>query len=58
MHARGLPDPVCMATLAALRAPQYSARRGGYRVLYLIDDDRVIVDITSMTHRADAFRRR
>ena len=39
-------------------APQYSARRGEYRVLYLIDDERVIVDITSVAHRADAYRRR
>lgn len=39
-------------------APQYSARRGEYRVLYLIDDDRIIIDITSVVHRADAYRRR
>lgn len=39
-------------------AAQYSARRGEYRVLYLIDDDRVIVKITPVTHRADAYRRR
>jgi mRNA-degrading endonuclease RelE of RelBE toxin-antitoxin system len=39
-------------------APQYSARRGEYRVLDLNDDDRVIVNITSVTHRADAYRRR
>jgi mRNA interferase RelE/StbE len=39
-------------------APRYSARRGEYRVLYLIGNDRVIVDITSVTHRADAYRRR
>jgi mRNA interferase RelE/StbE len=42
----------------ASAGPQYSARRGEYRVLYLIDGDRVIVDITSVTHRADAYRRR
>jgi mRNA interferase RelE/StbE len=39
-------------------APQYSARRGEYRVLYLIDDDQVIVTITSVTHRSDAYRTR
>ncbi|HMD94531.1 MAG TPA: type II toxin-antitoxin system RelE/ParE family toxin [Trebonia sp.] len=39
-------------------APQYSARRGEYRVLYLIDDEQVIVTITSVTHRADAYRTR
>jgi mRNA interferase RelE/StbE len=39
-------------------APQYSARRGEYRVLYLIDDEQLIVTITSVTHRADAYRTR
>jgi mRNA interferase RelE/StbE len=39
-------------------APQYSARRGEYRVLYLIHDEQVIVTITSVTHRADAYRTR
>jgi mRNA interferase RelE/StbE len=37
-------------------APQYSARRGGYRVLYLIEDEQVTIAITSVTHRADAYR--
>jgi mRNA-degrading endonuclease RelE of RelBE toxin-antitoxin system len=39
-------------------APQYSARRGEYRVLYLIEDEQVTVIITSVTHRADAYRTR
>lgn len=39
-------------------APQYSARRGEYRVLYLIEDDEVVVVITSVSHRADAYRHR
>ena len=115
MHARGLPIPVCMATLEALiaarraasavsyrvvlrpaavralqrmpekisaacwefihgplaenphrvgkpllepLAPQYSARRGEYRVLYLIEDEQVTIIITSVTHRADLYRTR
>jgi mRNA interferase RelE/StbE len=33
-------------------APQYSARRGEYRVLYLIEVEQVTVLITSVTHRA------
>jgi mRNA interferase RelE/StbE len=37
-------------------APQYSARRGEYRVLYLIEDEQVIVIVTALTHRADAYR--
>lgn len=39
-------------------APQYSARRGEYRVLYLIENEQVTVVITSVTHRADAYRTR
>ena len=39
-------------------APQWSARRGEYRVLYLIHDGEVIVEITAVTHRADAYRAR
>ena len=37
--------------------PQYSARRGEYRVLYLIEDAQVTIMITSVTHRADDFGR-
>ncbi|MGC5010693.1 type II toxin-antitoxin system RelE family toxin [Streptosporangium sp. DT93] len=39
-------------------APQWSARRGDYRVLYLIDDDRVVVQVITVRHRADAYRSR
>jgi mRNA interferase RelE/StbE len=39
-------------------APQYSARRGEYRVLYLIEDGQVTIVITSVTHRVDAYRTR
>jgi mRNA-degrading endonuclease RelE of RelBE toxin-antitoxin system len=37
-------------------APQYCARRGEYRVLYLIEDEKVTIIITSVTHRADTSR--
>jgi mRNA interferase RelE/StbE len=37
-------------------APQYSARRGEYRVLYLIDDDKIVIVVTAVSHRADAYR--
>ncbi len=39
-------------------APQYSARRGEYRVLYLIEDETVTIVITAVSHRADAYRTR
>ncbi|MFD4182846.1 type II toxin-antitoxin system RelE/ParE family toxin [Rhodococcus sp. NPDC058514] len=37
-------------------APAYSARRGAYRVLYLIDPDRRTVEVTAIAHRSDAYR--
>ncbi|WP_440065631.1 type II toxin-antitoxin system RelE family toxin [Streptosporangium sp. OZ121] len=39
-------------------APQWSARRGDYRVLYLIDDDTVVVQVITIQHRSDAYRSR
>lgn len=42
--------------LAAPMAPMWSARRGTYRVLYLIDDDRRMVRVMAVHHRADAYR--
>ena len=35
----------------------FSARRGPYRVLYRIDDDRSAVSIMRVDHRADVYRR-
>jgi mRNA interferase RelE/StbE len=37
-------------------APAYSARRGDYRVLYLIDEASMTVRVTAIRHRADAYR--
>lgn len=37
-------------------APLYSARRGEYRVLYRILDDRLIIEVVSIVHRRDAYR--
>jgi mRNA interferase RelE/StbE len=36
--------------------PAWSARRGDYRVLYLIDDATRTVDVTAVRHRSDAYR--
>lgn len=36
----------------------YSARRGEYRVLYLIDDGRLLITLVSVDHRRDAYRPR
>ena len=39
-------------------AGTWSARRGTYRVLYEIDEDELIVTVTAIEHRADAYRSR
>ena len=36
--------------------PLYSARRGEYRVIYRIIDDRVVIVVVSVVHRRDAYR--
>jgi mRNA-degrading endonuclease RelE of RelBE toxin-antitoxin system len=36
----------------------WSARRGSYRVLYEIDDERRVVTVTAVEHRGDAYRSR
>jgi mRNA interferase RelE/StbE len=42
--------------LEAPLAPAWSARRGAYRILYLIDDTERIVRVTAIRHRSDAYR--
>jgi mRNA-degrading endonuclease RelE of RelBE toxin-antitoxin system len=37
-------------------APAFSARRGSYRVIYLIDERTRTVIVTAVTHRGDAYR--
>jgi mRNA-degrading endonuclease RelE of RelBE toxin-antitoxin system len=37
-------------------APARSARRGEYRVLYLIDEEQRTVKVTATRHRRDAYR--
>ncbi|HKA02996.1 MAG TPA: type II toxin-antitoxin system RelE/ParE family toxin [Acidimicrobiales bacterium] len=36
----------------------YSARRGDYRIVYAIDDERATVVIETIAHRSDVYRRR
>ena len=37
-------------------APAWTARRGTYRILYVLDDTNRIVEVTAIRHRADAYR--
>lgn len=36
----------------------YTARRGDYRIVYRIDEDRHVVVVEAIAHRADVYRRR
>jgi len=36
--------------------PLYAARRGEYRVIYDIVDDKIRIDVVSIAHRRDAYR--
>ncbi|MGH3631130.1 MAG: type II toxin-antitoxin system RelE family toxin [Sciscionella sp.] len=36
----------------------YTARRAEYRIIYTIDDHRVIVEVVAIAHRAHAYRPR
>lgn len=38
-------------------APLYSARRGEYRVIYRIIDSRLVIEVVSIAHRRDVYRR-
>jgi len=42
--------------LARPMGPTWTARRGTYRILYLIDDSQRIVEVTAVRHRSDAYR--
>ena len=35
---------------------QWSARRTTFRILYTIDEDRIVISIVRVAHRADAYR--
>lgn len=36
-------------------APLYAARRGEYRVIYRIVDQRLVIEVVSVIHRRDAY---
>lgn len=36
-------------------APLYAARRGEYRVIYQIIDQRLVIEVVSIVHRRDAY---
>jgi len=42
--------------LVGALAGHHSARRGSYRVVYRVDQDRLVVLVVRVDHRADAYR--
>jgi mRNA interferase RelE/StbE len=52
------PERVGKQLLLPPHKGTWSARRGTYRVLYEIDDKQLIVTVTAIEHRADAYRSR
>ncbi|WP_205650136.1 type II toxin-antitoxin system RelE family toxin [Actinoplanes solisilvae] len=52
------PDRVGKRLLLPPYEGTWSARRGTYRVLYEIDEDDLVVTVTAIEHRADAYRSR
>jgi mRNA interferase RelE/StbE len=36
--------------------PLYSARRGEYRILYRVEDARLVIEVVTVVHRRDAYR--
>jgi mRNA interferase RelE/StbE len=47
------PRPVGCEKLAGRES--YRIRQGNYRVVYTIDDDRVIVEVVRVAHRSDVY---
>jgi mRNA-degrading endonuclease RelE of RelBE toxin-antitoxin system len=43
--------------LAEPLEPAWTARRGSYRTLYLIDDEHRFVEVTAVRHGGDAYQR-
>jgi mRNA-degrading endonuclease RelE of RelBE toxin-antitoxin system len=52
------PHRVGKPLLLAPYEGTWSARRGTYRVLYEIDDKSLVVTVTAIEHRSDAYRER
>ena len=52
---RDNPRRVGKPLLGAL-APLYSARRGEYRILYRILEQRLVIEVVTSDHRRDAYR--
>jgi mRNA interferase RelE/StbE len=48
------PRPAGSEKLAGQNA--YRIRQGGYRIIYLIDNGRIIIEVIRVGHRSDVYR--
>ena len=49
------PRPLGCEKLAG-RLDRYRVREGNYRILYSIDDEKLLVDVVKVGHRKDVYR--
>lgn len=50
------PRPVGAGKLTAFDPPAWRVRVGGYRVVYEVDDDRVVVVVVNTSPRGEVYR--
>jgi mRNA interferase RelE/StbE len=50
------PRPSGVVKLTDVSPPIYRVREGQYRVLYTINDDKLVVLVVRVAHRSDAYR--
>lgn len=50
------PPPSGVVILTDVSPPIYRVREGQYRVLYTINDDKLVVLVVRVAHRSDAYR--
>jgi mRNA interferase RelE/StbE len=51
------PRPAGVAKLTDVSPPIFRVREGQYRILYTIEDDRLVVVVVRIGHRGEVYRR-
>ena len=50
------PRPPGVVKLTDVSPPVYRVREGLFRILYTVDDDKLVVLVVRVAHRSDAYR--
>ena len=53
---KGQPRPKTAEKLKGTTEPVYRVREGDYRIIYTIEDDRLIVLVVRIGHRSEVYR--